>query len=159
MPNRTLLAAFSLGCVFAAPVRVIAQDPPLHSTVITSVSLGLAVAVDASVPYRPVDGAARGGLLPALYASYVALQVFDGYTTTIGVHRGAVESNPLMRGIADRPAILWTVKGGVTVAAIYTAERLWRDHRRRQAIAVMALSNGIIAAVAARNASVLRGRR
>ncbi|SRR5260370_39418234 len=129
MPNSTLVVAFSLGCVFAASVCAIAQDSPLPSTVMTSVSVELAGAVDASLPHRPVDGAGRGGLLPVLYASYVALQVFDGYTTTIGVQRGAVESNPLMRGIADRAAIVWTVKGGVTVAAIYTAERLWRDHR------------------------------
>jgi hypothetical protein len=139
MLPRILLGAISLGCMFASPDRVFAQDPPLPSTGSTLV-------------------AARGGLLPVLYASYVALQVFDGYTTTVGVKHGAVESNGMMQGIADRPAILWTVKGGVTVAAIYTAERLWRDHRRKQAIAVMALSNGIMAAVAARNASVLHGR-
>jgi hypothetical protein len=93
-----------------------------------------------------------------LYAGYVALQVIDGYTTTAGVSRGAFEANPLMHGLANRPALLWSVKGGVSVATICTAEHLWRTHHRAQAIAVMAASNGILAAVAARNASALRGR-
>ena len=43
--------------------------------------------------------------------------------------------------------------------SIYVAERLWRGHHRGQAIAMMVVSNGIMAAVAASNASIIRSQR
>ena len=54
---------------------------------------------------------------------------------------------------------MWAVKGGVAFASIYVAERLWRTHHRGEAIAVMAVSSGVMAAVAANNAAILRGQR
>jgi hypothetical protein len=37
-----------------------------------------------------------------------------------------------------------------------TAERLWQRGQRRRALALMAVSNGLMAVVAANNAAVLR---
>jgi hypothetical protein len=64
-----------------------------------------------------------------------------------------------MSGLASHPGALWAVKGGAAFISIYAAERLWRQHRRGQAIAMMAVSNGLMVAVAASNASVLRAQR
>ena len=116
--------------------------------------------VDWSAPavhFGAADG--RGTALSALYVSFAALQIVDGYTTMTGTTRGAQEANPLMAGAAGNRAALWAVKGGATLATIYVAERLWKNHQRGQAIAVMLLSNGVMAAVAAHNSSVLRTGR
>jgi hypothetical protein len=94
-----------------------------------------------------------------LYISLIGLQAYDGYSTSRGLREGAVESNTFMGRIASHPGALWAAKGGAAFVSIYTAERLWRQHRHGQAIALMVVSNGIMAAVAASNASVLRAQR
>jgi hypothetical protein len=94
-------------------------------------------------------------LLP-LYVSLAALQVTDGVATMWGVNHGRVESNPAFQPFANNPPALWAVKGGATVGAIYLTERLWRHGHRGEAIATMVVANGILVAVTARNASVLR---
>ena len=101
----------------------------------------------------------RGAVLPGLYVSAAALQVYDGLSTMTGLKQGAVEANPLMTGIAGKSIALWAVKGGVTTVSIFAAERLWRQHRRAEAIAMMVAVNGVAVAVAARNASVTRAVR
>jgi hypothetical protein len=100
--------------------------------------------------------ASRGSVLPALYVSFAALTVYDAASTTAALGRGAREANPVMVGIAGNSSALWAVKGGVTVASISIAERLWRQHRRSQAIVMMMAMNGVLAAVAAHNSAVLR---
>jgi hypothetical protein len=107
---------------------------------------------------RPIEfgPATRGAVLPALYGSYAALQVFDAYTTLNGVRRGAQEGNAVMSGMAGNSAAVWGLKAGVTLSSVMVAERLWKQRRRGQAIAVMLAANGIMAGVAARNAAVLR---
>ena len=114
--------------------------------------------VDSTLPPVRFGEPRRGALLPVLYVSLAGLNAYDAYSTTKGVSSGARESNPLMRGAAGSPAAIWAIKAGVTSASIVVAERLWRTHKRPQAIGVMIISNGLMAAVAARNASVLRGR-
>jgi Domain of unknown function (DUF5658) len=101
----------------------------------------------------------RGAFLPGLYVSAAALQVYDGLSTMTGLKQGAVEANPLLTGIAGKSIALWAVKGGVTTVSIFAAVRLWRQHRRAEAIAMMVAVNGVAVAVAARNASVTRAVR
>jgi len=103
--------------------------------------------------------ATRGPVLPSLYASLIVLEAYDGYSTNKGLKNGAIESNSFMRRLAAEPAALWAVKGGATFVSIYVAERLWRKNQRGQAIAVMLATNGLMAAVAMNNASVLRGQK
>jgi hypothetical protein len=90
--------------------------------------------------------------------SLATLNAYDAYSTTSALGKGAVEANPLMRGVAGTPAALWAVKGGVTAMSIYAAERLWRDNHRVAAIALMAITNGVMAAVVTQNSRVLRAR-
>jgi hypothetical protein len=108
---------------------------------------------------RIAPSLSRGLTLPALYASFAALNVYDAASTIGAMKRGAVEANPLVAGIAGHPAALWAVKGGVTAASILASENLWRQGHRRQAIVLMVASNSIMTAVAAHNASVIRGLR
>jgi Domain of unknown function (DUF5658) len=110
------------------------------------------------VPALNLAPPTRGLVLPGLYVGAAALQVYDGFSTMNGLKHGAVEANPVMAGIAGKSVALWAVKGGVTALSIYASERLWKQHRRAEAIAMMVAVNGVAAAVAARNASVTRVR-
>jgi len=100
----------------------------------------------------------RPAVLPALYASYAALQAFDVYSTRQGLARGAREANPLMRDAVGNTGAFVAVKAAVAVGTIVAAERLWKTNKPA-AIAVMVASNGVAAIVAARNARVLRQQR
>ena len=62
----------------------------------------------------------------------------------------------VMKGVAQNPTTLLVAKATMTLTTIAIADTLWRNHHRGQAIAVMVISNGLMAAVAAKNASVLR---
>jgi hypothetical protein len=105
------------------------------------------------------EAPSRGVALPILYGSYAVLQGYDAVNTLRGVGFGGVEANPMMAGPSRNAAAMWAIKGGVTAASIVASERLWRSHRRAEAIAVMAIANGVMAGVALHNASVLNGVR
>lgn len=96
----------------------------------------------------------RPAALPAFYASLVALQLFDGYSTTHALAGGAKEANPVMKGVVNKPVVFWSVKAAMAVAPVLAAERMWKTNKAG-AIAVMVVSNGMMAAVAAHNAKVL----
>lgn len=115
---------------------------------------GLAAEADRSRPPVTVGDQPRPKALPALYTSLAALQAFDAYSTTKGMPIGAREMNPLMRGAAGNPAAFWALKAGATILPMMAAERMWKQHRVR-AVVVMALANGLAAAIAANNAKVL----
>jgi hypothetical protein len=131
----------------------------------TASSGGAAVAVEATSPSRPLHlsvvadvPTARPRVLSVLYASYIALQGYDAYSTTAGLARGAQEANPLMQGVAQNKAAFWAMKAGTTAASIWVAESLWKKNRVG-AIVTMVAVNGVMASVAARNASVLKTLR
>ena len=98
----------------------------------------------------------RGAALPILYGTLAGLQAYDGWSTVTGVRRGAVESNRVMAGAATNPGAMWALKVGATSASVYAAERLWRRNRRVEAVVSMIAVNGMMVAVAAHNASVIR---
>jgi O-antigen/teichoic acid export membrane protein len=101
----------------------------------------------------------RPAILLPLYIGFAALQVYDGYSTIRGVREGNRETNPLVAGFADRPAVLWSVKAATTALSIYLAEQDWRQHHRKRAIVTMVVANGVMGVVAALNASHLASRR
>jgi hypothetical protein len=149
-------AVVTLLCFCAWPSPAAAQDPVEVPSLF--VKMTTPAGTDSLLP-GPVAPAIRGSVLPSLYASLIGLQVYDGYSTNRGVKNGAAESNAILGLLTKHPAAVWAVKGGAAFASIYAAEHLWRGHHRGQAIAVMAVSTGIMAAVAASNASVLRAQR
>ena len=122
------------------------------------VSLALDLDNGIAAPARISQALARPAVLPALYASYAALQVFDIYSTKQGLARGARETNPMMQGVVGNTSTFVAVKAAMTVGTIAAAERLWKTNKIA-AIAVMVASNGVAAIVAARNAQTLRQLR
>ena len=101
-----------------------------------------------SEPRRPM-------VLPALYMGSALLQGYDAYSTLSVLKHGGREANPVMKGITQYPAAFIGVKAVVTVTSIMAAERMWKNHNRIGAIVTMAVSNGLMAYVAAHNSRVL----
>ena len=150
------LAMIAMSCVCALSQSAAAQDtadpPALYAR------MTLPAATDDRLPGR-LTSADRGSGLPGLYVSLIGLQAYDGYSTSRGLRYGASEANTVLGSLANNPAALWTLKAGTASVSIYVAERLWRRRHRGQAIALMVVSNGIMAAVAASNASIIRAQR
>ena len=119
-----------------------------------------AVASDSDWSLPPVEfgSAKRPAALPALYVSLAVLQAFDAYETRRGLAAGTREANSLMQGVVGQPAAFWALKAATTAGAVVAAEHLWKTNKAA-AIAVMVIANGVSAAVAARNASVLKQQR
>jgi len=173
MSRSVVAGLIAMSCVCAIPARVAAQDAFEHPswTVVNDVSavtindpqeLGVKMMVPAGglwqTPVR-AGAASRGSALPAMYMGLIGLEAYDGYSTTQGLRGGATESNGFMSSVVNHPAALWAAKGGVTFVSIYMAERLWHQHRRGQAIALMVASNVIMASVAVSNASIMRTQK
>ncbi len=144
--TRTIAAAAVLTLTVAALPAYAADDS------------NVAAATPIAVPARVNQLLSRPAALPALYASYAALQAFDVYSTRQALGRGAREANPLMQGVVGNTTAFVAMKAGVGVATIMAAERLWKTNKAA-AIAVMVASNGVSAIVAARNARTLRQLR
>ena len=92
----------------------------------------------------------RPAALPALYAVFGALQVADAYSTRRAVTAGAVEANPLMTRASKSSGAMYAVKAASAAASIYFAEKAWKKNRKG-AVIMMAVINGVSAAVVARN--------
>jgi Domain of unknown function (DUF5658) len=133
--------AKSLAPAISVVATSLAQHPDLASTV--------NLAAQFKAPRRPMA-------LSSLYAGSAFLQGYDAYSTLTALKSGAVEANPLMKGITKSPAAFMAVKAGMTMASIMSAERMWKNNHRAGAVIMMIASNGMMAAVAAHNASVLQ---
>ena len=137
-------------------VAMCAAEPPFVATHQPVQSALVAAAADDPAP-APIEPA-RPLVLSVLYNSLAGLQAFDGYSTMHAVGKGAREANPVVQQLVDSPAAFWAVKAATTAAPIMIAEHLWPTHRRA-AIAVMIVTNGILAVAAVHNAAVLRQQR
>jgi len=160
---RTIAAAVALVVGLAGHAAASDDDAvAVSSSSIAAAAMAAAAPIAAEIDWtsRPMASIAnRPGVLPVLYVSLAGLQAYDGYSTLTGVRRGAGETNGLMKNVAGNPAAMWAVKGGVTAASIVLSERLWKQNRKVAAIVTMVATNGLMAAVAARNASVLHTLR
>lgn len=162
MFRSVVIAAFAIVVTTATPSFAADNgDDQFLVAAEAAAASSLAADVDWSLPPIQIGSspASRGTLLPSLYVSLAALNAFDAYSTAKAVGSGiGTEANPMMRGVASHSAAVWAVKGGVTAASIFLAERMWRNHNRVAAIATMVFVNGMTAAVAANNARVLAVR-
>jgi hypothetical protein len=163
---RPAVAFIVLLCACAWPGQAAAQQVDLQAAQdvgrVEAPSLSVRMTAPANndglLP-RPIVPTYRGSVLPSMYVGLVGLQVYDGYSTNRGLKNGASESNAVLGMVSEHPAAVWAIKGGTAFASILVAERLWRANHRGQAIALMAVSNGVMAVVAANNAAILRRQK
>ena len=161
--KRTLLMSVVTLFALTLPARAAdrpATDPPWAAAVAPAAAdapqIVTAAVVTVTAPGEVV--AKRTGLLLSMYATCGILQAYDGYSTIKAAASNHVELNPMMAPLAQHPALVVAAKAAMTVATIAAAENLWRNHHHGQAIAMMVVSNGLMAAVGAHNAMLLRGR-
>ena len=104
-----------------------------------------------SVPAWMQDGPARRpGALVALYASLGALQAMDVYSTRRAVAAGGTELNPILRKSAGSSGAMLAAKAVATAGSVFFTERAWKKNRKG-AMVLMAVMNGVTAAVVANN--------
>lgn len=144
-------AALTLTFLFANALNVAAQQ---HVVSMGTTPLADAVS-HAAIDREPTvtlwslsQQPKRPGMLPLLYGAYASLQVMDVVSTRKALSAGAHEANPLMtRG---GTAGTFAIKAASAVGVVYLSEKTWKKNRVG-AIALMAVVNGISAAVVARN--------
>ena len=95
-------------------------------------------------------GTRTSGAMPVMYAGLGVLQALDIYSTRRAVSAGARETNPLLGSAAKNTTVMLAVKGASTALSIYFAERAWKRNPKG-AMILMAVVNGVTAAVVARN--------
>lgn len=101
-----------------------------------------AQALDPIYPPKPTGWAAPA-LHTTLSTSFAILQTLDVATTLRGVSNGrAREANPLMGGLAQRPAALVGVKAGLTAATIFSMHSLSKTHPKAAVLTMLALNAG-----------------
>ena len=138
------------------PTMVSAQDLVTPSPIASPLDLVRlpAAATAETAPRLAATSSSRGVLVP-LYASFAALQALDAHSTLRGIHRGAVEQNPMLRSFANNPAALFAVKAGVAASTIVLADKM-SDRSRVGAIVLMAGLNSLYATVVAHNYAAVR---
>lgn len=132
---------------------------PLSAVAADETAAPASTSLESTSTVRTGNSVSRPAVLPALYASYAGLQVYDAYSTKRAMAHGARETNPLVQQVVGKQSAFWAVKASATAGTILAAEHLWRKNNKKGAIAVLVASNAVAAVVAARNASVLRSQR
>jgi len=142
------------------PKDVTATSPVKDDNVTSTSPVKNAEAETTPAPFvrmQPRSGSLAGiTTLRSLHVGLAVTQAYDVYSTTSAISRGAVEMNPLLKNTVKSRAAFIALKVAVTAGPIWEAEKLWRNNHRVGAIALMAASNGIMLAVAAHNAAVMR---
>ncbi|MGE3188105.1 MAG: DUF5658 family protein [Vicinamibacterales bacterium] len=162
-------ARFTLVFTLAMGAQAYAADAPLTAvTAPTFARVAFAAAdaargdekaVDQPLPARRAPATVAIGRrpkpLPALYASLAALNALDALTTARGLQHGAVEANPLMKGVVGNTPAMFAVKAASTAVSIWMAERLWKKRNRAAAIATMVAVNAVTGIVVMHNQAVI----
>ena len=97
-------------------------------------------------------------LLFSLFASTAAMQALDVHSTMTALNQGAVEANPLMKGLARNKTAFIAMKAGVAASTIL-ATRNMAKRNKVAAIATMVAINSAYAMVVRHNYKVARNQR
>ena len=134
-----------------------AQEPPpasLREAAQSQVAPTLAPAginvAGLGLPSQP-----RPGPLVPLYASFATLQALDVHSTSRALDHGAVEANPMMKGLAGNPTALLAVKAAGTAGVIVASEKMWKKNRAA-AVFFMVAANSAMAWVVQHNYRAVR---
>jgi uncharacterized protein DUF5658 len=141
---RLRIAFVVLICAAGAAGRISAQElervTPVDSAVATL------AAPTPSSPNTAEVGRARvrrpDPLVP-LYVSFCALQVLDIHSTWRAVDRGAVEANPVLRGVVGNQVGMVALKAAGTAGLIYASEKMWKRNRTASIIFMVAANSAM----------------
>lgn len=150
------LAAALLFCSLTSASLAFGQEPPSPRPAPRYAGEDVGVLTSQLVLPQPSEPKTRrpGALIP-LYVSFSVLQVLDSHSTTRALGQGAVEANPVMKGIAGNQAAMLAVKAAGTSGLILASEKMWKRNKAA-AIALMVASNAAMAWVVQRNYAAVR---
>jgi hypothetical protein len=112
--------------ILATPASLPAPAPPsLDTTEVTR------------APERRPDS-----LIP-LYVSFGALQALDIHSTWRAIDHGAVEANPVLKGVVGNQAGLVALKAAGTAGVIYASEKIWKRNRTASIVFMVAANSAM----------------
>lgn len=85
----------------------------------------------------------RPSALVPLYVSFASLQALDAHSTARALDRGAVEANPMMKGLAGNTAGMLAVKAAATTGVVYSAERIWKRNKTAAVLFMVAANSAM----------------
>jgi hypothetical protein len=131
-------------------------------TIASASMAGVNVPVTDTMSLRPPmvksSQVSRPAPLIPLYASFVAMQGFDLFSTSKAVSAGAQEANSLMQSVAGKSAASIAVKAAATAGSIFFTERAWKQNRKG-AVVLMTALNIATATIVAHNTQVKKQAR
>jgi hypothetical protein len=156
--GRVLLGLlFVIGVTLPASAQSV-SIAAVADTVVAKSLLAPAVAAASGIDESPRAGTAPRALtLPMLQVSFGALEIMDVVTTMRALDAGLTEANVAVRGVADRPIALASVKAGAAAATLILVNRMARKNRRAAIITMIAV-NAAYSATVIQNARALRNR-
>jgi hypothetical protein len=144
--SRTLSAIVLIWVTGLTPLMATEQE-----TTQSTASPTTSAPAETAVTVAPLQH--RPAALVALYGGFMALEVFDGYTTFEAKRRGAHEANPALG--TGSTATVWAVKAATTASTLYFVDRLRKNHRIAATLLMAGVTSGY-AAIVAHNARVAR---
>ncbi len=134
-----------------AETRTGSEDAPKNPVAPLAAAVAAAPALEPVLePWMLDRKVSRPGAVTAMYGTLAALQALDIYSTRRALNRGGSEINPLMEKAAGQNASMIAAKAISTATSIYFAERAWKKNRKGTVV-LMAVINGVTAAVVANN--------
>ena len=167
------VATREVGAQDRAPVRVQAQlfepitllgDLPTvaEPQIVPASSAQMSTSAQMSIPLReqiaPKTSRPSSGGMWALYASTAAMQALDVHSSLTGFKSGAVEANPIMKGITKSPGAFVAVKAAVATGTILAARQIAKRNKLAAAVMLVAV-NSVYAFVAVHNYKVASSLR
>jgi len=158
MSRRLLVAAFLVIGSFVGFSSAHAEERADTSAVLNQANLAalmqpVALADASAFPVklvapRPkinVDGhqAAKLGM-GAVYASTALLHILDIDSTTKALKRGAVESNPFMKGVVNNRGAFIATKAAIAAASIYATHRMAKNNKLGAILASTAINSAYL---------------
>jgi uncharacterized membrane protein len=148
MTASALILAFTI----SAPAVAIpaGADGPRGGTTLAAATAATPVPETASEPWMVDQKVSRPAAVKVMYGTFAALQAVDIYSTTRALNQGASEANPIVATTTGNQGAMLAMKAVSTAVTIYFAERAWKKSRKGSVV-LMAVVNGVTAAVVAHN--------
>ncbi|HEX5215697.1 MAG TPA: DUF5658 family protein [Vicinamibacterales bacterium] len=96
-------------------------------------------------------------MMSSLYVSTALLQGLDIHSTMKALDNGAIEANPLMKGVTRNKAAFIAMKAGIAAGTIFAAHKASKKNRVAAIVSLVAI-NSVYAMVVNQNYKVASGR-
>jgi hypothetical protein len=122
------------------PLNLAALSTPVFPLALSAQAIP--AAPDFTRPAAPFRQQRPAALVP-LYVTFASLQALDAHSTTRALDRGAVEANPMMKGLAGNTAGMLAVKAAATTGVVYSAERIWKRNKTAAVLFMVAANSAM----------------